>query len=122
MKHFVSLVIAAILAAPAVLAGEQPSFASKPSARKTGDKVSISFAVSAPTDVEVSVLDAKGRIVRHLAAGLLGGKTPPPAPLKPGLKQELRWDLRDDFGRSARNGPSRSVRSWPPTRFTSATR
>ena len=34
--------------------------------------LTISFAVSKATDVEVAVLDAAGKVVRHLAAGMLG--------------------------------------------------
>ena len=83
------------------LAG-QAGFAAKPKAVKEGDKVRISFAVSSPTDVEVSIVDGQpaqgGRVVRHLAAGVLGGANPPPAPLKSGLAQELVWDGKDDLG------------------------
>ncbi|MHC4915650.1 MAG: hypothetical protein ACYTGB_09175, partial [Planctomycetota bacterium] len=80
-------------------------FTTKPSARKAGGKTAISFTVSAPTDVEVSVLDARGKIVRHLAAGVLGAKTPPPPPLKAGLSQSLEWDGRTDTGKPAEGGP-----------------
>ncbi|MHC4914760.1 MAG: hypothetical protein ACYTGB_04645 [Planctomycetota bacterium] len=59
----------------------------------------INFTVSAPTDVEVAVLDAGGKVVRHLAAGVLGGKKAPPLPLKPGLSQGIAWDGKDDFGK-----------------------
>jgi hypothetical protein len=43
-------------------------FASAPAASKSGNSNRISFAVSAPTDVEVAVLAADGKVVRHLAA------------------------------------------------------
>ena len=74
-------------------------FAAKPAVEKAGDAVKISFAASAPTDCEVAVLDGAGNVVRHLAAGLLGGKTPPPAPLEEGLAQSIEWDGKDDFGK-----------------------
>jgi hypothetical protein len=93
-----ALVATALLIANAGVAGEA-TFTTKPTASKANGKTKITFAVSSPTDVEVSILDAKGKIVRHLAAGVLGGKNPPPAPLKPGLKQELEWDGKDDRGR-----------------------
>ncbi|MFW6162954.1 MAG: hypothetical protein ACODAJ_09305, partial [Planctomycetota bacterium] len=67
----------------------------------------MAFAVSAPTDVEVAVLDAEGAVVRHLAAGVLGGQNPPPAPLQPGLAQSLEWDGSADDGRPAVGGPFR---------------
>jgi len=82
-----------------------PGFTAKPMTTKDGDKVKISFAVSAPTDVEVAIFDAEGKIARHLAAGVLGGQVPPPEPLKPGLAQELLWDGTDDAGKPAANGP-----------------
>lgn len=87
------------------LSGEEVSFVAGPTAAKEGDKIRISFAMSAPTDVEVAIVNAQGRIVRRLAAGVLGGKNPPPEPLKPGLAQNLEWDGKDDAGKSAAGGP-----------------
>ncbi len=75
-------------------------FAARPQAGRADGTVKIAFAVSAPTDVEVTVLDAKGEAVRHLAAGVLGGRQPPPAPLKPGLSQAIEWDRKDDLGKA----------------------
>ena len=46
--------------------------ASKPTAKRSNGKTVISFTVSAPTDVEVAVLDAGGKVIRHLAAGMVG--------------------------------------------------
>ncbi len=89
---------------PAALAGEV-SFTTKPTATKVGEKTKIAFAVSAPTDVAVYVEDAKGDVVRHLVAGVLGGANPPPAPLKPGLAQEVEWDGKADYGKPAEGGP-----------------
>jgi len=80
-------------------------FTRAPTAKRAGGKVAVSFAVDRETDVEVSVLDAKGKVVRHLAAGVLGGKKPPPAPLKAGLSQALEWDGKDDYGQAAKGGP-----------------
>ncbi|MCY3018077.1 MAG: hypothetical protein NTW87_03475 [Planctomycetota bacterium] len=92
-------------------AGEA-AFTAKPTAVKDGDKVKISFTVSAPTDVEVALLNVKDEVVRHLAAGVLGGKKPPPEPLKAGLAQEILWDGKDDFGKLATGGPFKArVRS-----------
>ncbi|MCX7805526.1 MAG: hypothetical protein N3A38_10105 [Planctomycetota bacterium] len=82
------------------------TFASKPEASRQGDKVTITFAVSAATDVEVAVLDAKGSVVRHLAAGLLGANAPSPFG-KDSLSQRIEWDMRDDEGRPAAGGPFR---------------
>ena len=92
--------------ASVVLAGESaPAFSSKPKAARAGDKVTVEFGVSRSTDVAVYVLDARGKCIRHLAAGVLGGKQPPPAPLKAGLSQSLEWDGKDDYGKPAAGGP-----------------
>ena len=74
------------------------SFATKPAVSLAGGKVTISFAVSGGTDVEVAVVNAQGEVVRHLAAGVLGATSQPPAPLKTGLAQSLEWDGKDDYG------------------------
>ena len=84
---------------------EAQDFSSAPSAKKQGGQVQIDFAVSASTDVEVAILNSKGEVVRHLAAGVLGGKYAPPAPLKAGLAQSLAWDGKDDFGKAAEAAP-----------------
>ena len=101
------LLFLAWLGLSSALGAEAPTFTSPPTASKEGRGVKLAFAVSKPTDVEVAILDAKGRIVRHLAAGMLGGEAPPPAPLKPGLEQALLWDGRDDLGQPATGGPFR---------------
>lgn len=78
--------------------GKQPAFAKKPKVAKRGDEVTIEFAAKDYTDVTVSIVDAKGKIVRHLAAGVLGKN--PPAPLKAdSLEQRLVWDGKDDDGK-----------------------
>jgi hypothetical protein len=80
---------------------ENTGFAVKPTATRKGSITKIAFAVTAPTDVEVAVLDPGGKVVRHLAAGVLGATNAPPAPLTPGLVQSLEWDGRDDAGQPA---------------------
>ena len=100
------IALSAILACPA-FAGEPakpPAFTKKPAAAKVGDKTAITFAVDRETDVAVYVEDAAGKIVRHLAAGVLGKN--PPEPLKAdALAQSVEWDGRDDDGRPAAGGP-----------------
>jgi hypothetical protein len=88
----------------AASAGEV-SFTAKPTVTGDGDKTKITFTVSAPTDVEMAVLAADGRVVRHLVAGVLGGPNPPPEPLKAGLAQSIAWDGNDDSGKKAAGGP-----------------
>jgi len=99
-----ALILAGCAVASAATPGEV-AFTTKPAATKDGEKTKIAFAVSAPTDVEVAVLSADGKVVRHLAAGVLGGEKAPPEPLKAGLAQALEWDGRDDLGKPAAGGP-----------------
>jgi hypothetical protein len=80
-------------------------FARKPEVKRLNGKTAISFAAAGRTDVAVSVLGAGGRVVRHLAAGLLGGEKAPPPPLQRGLAQKLTWDGKDDYGKPATGGP-----------------
>ena len=101
-----SALLVALLVGSFALAGEAAvKFTKKPTAKKAGDKVKIEFAVDRSTDVTVTVLNAKGEAVRRLAAGVLGGKKPPPAPLKTGLSQSLEWDGKDDYGKKVTGGP-----------------
>jgi len=95
------LAAACLLLAAAARAAEPPApkFTKPPTAAKAGDKVTVTFAVSQKTDVEVAILGADGKVVRHLAAGVLGAENPPPAPLKAGLAQSIEWDGRDDYGK-----------------------
>ncbi len=99
----VLLALPCILLTTAIGGEGAPSFAQKPSAKKVGNVVRIGFSASASTDAAVAIIDAKGKVVRHLAAGMLGAKAP--APLKPGLSQSLAWDGKDDRGKPARGGP-----------------
>ena len=71
----------------------QPAFDKKPTAVRSGDKTTIDFSVNRATDVAVTIEDSKGRIVRHLAAGVLGKN--PPEPCRRG-----RW--RNPCGGTAR--------------------
>ncbi len=80
-------------------------FVSAPRVKKKRGQVIIRFTVSAKTDVEVAVLDVDKKIVRRLAAGVLGGKNDPPAPLKPGFDQSVLWDGNDDYGKKAEGAP-----------------
>ncbi len=114
MRAIVIILLAASTAAPR----EELRFTRAPSAARSGDRTGISFAISRAADVEVAVLDASGVVIRHLAAGVLGGPKPPPPPLKSGLDQALEWDGRDDFGRATAGGPFRvRVRSGMGARF-----
>jgi hypothetical protein len=102
------LTLAVSLLVGVAAAGEQApaKFTQKPTAKRNGGKgVTISFAVDRATDVAVYVLNSKGEVVRHLVAGVIGGKGAPPAPLKSGLSQSFKWDGKDDEGKPAAGGP-----------------
>jgi DNA-binding beta-propeller fold protein YncE len=94
--------VAAVSVCSSAMAGKSaPAFTQKPAAVVEGAGARIDFAVNAPTDCAVYVLDGQGRIVRRLAAGLLGPNAP--APLKKdSLAQSLVWDGKDDDGQPAR--------------------
>jgi hypothetical protein len=104
MKSLCASVVSLLLAGAAFAADASPSFTKKPTAVKSGDKVKIDFAVDRNTDVAVYIEDGQGKVVRHLAAGVLGKN--PPEPLVPNaLAQSLEWDGKDNFGKPAAGGP-----------------
>ena len=73
-------------------------FAQAPSVRQVGQQVQILFATQSACDVTVAIEDSDGRIIRHLANGILGPNAP--APFKrDSLSQRILWDTKDDFGR-----------------------
>ncbi len=102
-----ALLAACVLAASP--AGGAPTLTEGPTAVRDGEGAKIRFAVSAATDVEVAVLDAGGRVVHHLAAGLLGPNAP--APLQAGsLSQEIAWDGTDDLSRAVPAGQRKGLK------------
>jgi hypothetical protein len=102
--HALWLALFAVGSASASEPPAPPKFVKAPAAAKTaGGGVRIEFAVNRKTDVAVYILNARGKIARHLVAGVLGQKAP--APLKPGLSQSLEWDGKGDDGKPAAGGP-----------------
>ena len=99
-----SCLIVSLTVAIGLPALAEVGFTAKPTAQKAGDKTTINFAVSAETDIEVAILDARGKVVRHLVAGQLGKNAPAPL-VKNSLKQELVWDGKTDLGQPAQGGP-----------------
>ena len=100
----------ALLATTLILGGAQgddpPAFKTPPRVARApnGAAWTVSFEVRRATDVAVAVADAKGHVVRHLAAGVLGPNAPEPL-AKGTLAQTLTWDGRDDWGGPAKGGP-----------------
>ncbi len=72
-------------------------FTEKPVVRRDGDRVTITFATKALCDVTAAIENTEGKIVRHLASGVLGVNAPPPFQ-KNSLEQTLVWDGKDDQG------------------------
>ncbi len=116
MKHVMGLALL-LVTAVAVSAADAVKIDGLAAARES-DAVRISFNLSAPADIEVAILDSKEHVVRHLAAGVLGGAKPPPEPLQPGLSQKLLWDGKDDFGKTVPGGPFKiRARAGMDTKF-----
>ena len=84
-------------------------FTEKPSVVRQGDVATIRFAVKAACDVTMAVEDDAGRIVRHLACGVLGPKAPAPFQ-KDSLAQAIAWDGKDDQGRYLENKAGFTIR------------
>ncbi len=84
-------------------------FSEKPAVQVEGDRISISFTLKANSDVTVAIENAEGRIVRHLASGVLGPHAPQPFK-KNALKQTLVWDGKDDQGRYVKEKRDHVVR------------
>jgi hypothetical protein len=93
------------------VASAKVDFAARPTVNPDGAGVRIEFTVNQARDVEVAIIDGRpsvtstgsgqaGKVVRHLAAGVLGGTVAPPPPLAAGLKQSIAWDRKDDAGQA----------------------
>jgi len=72
-------------------------FVQKPAVTRDGDRVTIAFETKGFCDVTVAVENAEGRIVRHLASGVLGPNAPEPL-RKNAKRQSVIWDGKDDLG------------------------
>ncbi|MBA4388966.1 MAG: hypothetical protein C0404_13375 [Verrucomicrobia bacterium] len=71
-----------------------------PSAGSGQDRLVITFASKGKCDATVNVVDKDGRVIRHLASGVLGANAPYPFQ-QDSLSQKVVWDgLRDDFSKA----------------------
>ncbi|PCJ60269.1 MAG: hypothetical protein COA79_08845 [Planctomycetota bacterium] len=78
-------------------------FAKEPIVNIKGNLAEISFAVKEEVDVTVMILNNEGKVIRHLASGVLGEN--PPSPLKANsLEQKIIWDFKNDSGRKVEKG------------------
>jgi len=73
-------------------------FTQKPTVVRDGDKVTITFTSKGWCDATVAIEDPEGKIVRHLACGVLGPKAPEPF-RKNSKRQTLVWDGKNDQGK-----------------------
>jgi len=90
--RIVSVILLCTLIVP--LAGAGVGFRDPPEVLWNAGGFAITFSDDGTTDVEIVVLDATGKVVRHFAAGVLRPDAPPP--LLPGLlAQRLTWAGRD---------------------------
>jgi hypothetical protein len=93
------------------------AFSDKPAVARDGRAVKIAFAVNAPTDVEVAIMAPDGKVVRHLAAGMVGGAIAVPPLQANSLSQTLVWDQQDDDGKPVAGPVSVRVRVGMKARF-----
>ena len=94
-----------VLIVPISGQADEAIFVRRPTVESVNGTFEVRFGVSKKTDVEVSILDKSNRVVRHLAAGVIGQKVSSPPPLKTGLSQTVPWDGKDDDGKLAVGGP-----------------
>ncbi len=72
-------------------------FAQSPQITREGDQATIRFETRSFCDATVAIEHEDGRILRHLASGVLGDNAPPPFE-KGTKKQVVVWDGKDDAG------------------------
>ncbi|MCX7804341.1 MAG: hypothetical protein N3A38_04030 [Planctomycetota bacterium] len=84
-------------------------FVRRPSVVREGDRVTISFETKGFCDVTIAVEDSRGRIVRHLASGVLGPNAPVPFQ-KNSRSQTVVWDGKNDKGAYVDDKESHTIR------------
>lgn len=84
-------------------------FVKKPVITRKGDNISIAFETKGFCDVTIAIEDSTGKIIRHLASGVLGNNAP--APFKKDSKEQvIVWDGKDDQEKYAANKDDLTVR------------
>ena len=73
-------------------------FTQKPKVAKQGEKYVITFASKGRCDATVSAVAPDGRVVAHVASGVLGKNAPYPFQQN-SLSQKIEWDGKTDTGK-----------------------
>ena len=78
-------------------------FEQKPKVSRDGDNVTIEFITKGFCDVTIAIENEEGKIVRHLASGVLGPNVPLPFQ-KDSKQQKVIWDGKDLTGKKVDAG------------------
>jgi DNA-binding beta-propeller fold protein YncE len=84
-------------------------FARKPQVAQDGDQATVTFETKGFCDTTVVVEDKNGKIVRHLASGVLGPNAPEPFQ-KDSKSQTVVWDGKNDAGQYVDDKAAHSIR------------
>ncbi|PCJ52127.1 MAG: hypothetical protein COA79_24635 [Planctomycetota bacterium] len=84
-------------------------FVVAPKISGSGDKIKINFTTKGYCDVTIAIEDEQGKILRHLASGVLGKNAPKPFQ-KNSKKQSVIWNGKDDQARYLENRNRLSIR------------
>ncbi|PCJ63224.1 MAG: hypothetical protein COA79_00015 [Planctomycetota bacterium] len=84
-------------------------FTTDPKVKVDGDKITISFTSKDYCDATVAIENKSGKIIRHLASGVLGKNAPEPFK-KNSLSQTLIWDSKNDQGRYVKDKKNIRIR------------
>ncbi|MEO1971738.1 MAG: hypothetical protein ABGX07_09300, partial [Pirellulaceae bacterium] len=109
-RFFVSFL--AVLLSQAAAVGQTLNWVQKPELtfNERNKNWTVTFELDSLVDVEVAIVDpGKSTVVRHLAAGVLGPKTPPPLVANSRV-QKIEWDGKDDYKNPVRNASNMAVR------------
>jgi hypothetical protein len=84
-------------------------FTQKPTLTRQGTSVTIAFESKGYCDATIALEDMQGKIVRHLASGVLGPKAPEPFQ-RNSLRQTIVWDGKNDRGEYLKEAETLTVR------------
>ena len=109
MKCYFAAIVVVLLAQATALA-EELAWVQKPSLNYEDNTWVVTFELESLSDVEVAIVDpVDSTIVRHLAAGVLGPKAPPPL-VADSRVQRIEWDGKDDYGNLVSDKSKMAVR------------